>query len=163
MLILQWRKNERDGVWNHQRLDCLLNPLFRRRSKKIPMLCVTGLCEGNTSMTTELPVQSASKSEMFPFDYYIMIMPERNLWQRLNLFKYTAYRLGDSLTENNWNGYKGLILQIEAINFDRNIGGSTCYSTQDMVFFITTFFSVFPWFWLGASFLVQAALRGCHP
>ena len=32
-LSLQWRHNERDGVSNHQRLDCLLNKLFRRRSK----------------------------------------------------------------------------------------------------------------------------------
>ena len=30
----QWRDNERDGVQNHQRLDCLLNRLFRQRSKK---------------------------------------------------------------------------------------------------------------------------------
>ena len=31
---LQWRHNEYDGVSNHQRIDCLLNRLFRRRSKK---------------------------------------------------------------------------------------------------------------------------------
>ena len=31
---LQWRHNERDGVSKHRRLDCLLNRLFRRRSKK---------------------------------------------------------------------------------------------------------------------------------
>ena len=31
---LQWRYNERDGVSNHQMHDCLLNYLFRRRSKK---------------------------------------------------------------------------------------------------------------------------------
>ena len=85
-------------------------------------------------MTTELPVQRASKAEMFPFDYYIMEMPERNLWQRLNLSKYTAYRLGDSLTENNWNGYKGLILQIEAINFDRNIGFNMLFNTRHVFF-----------------------------
>ena len=33
---LQWRHNERDGVSNHQPHDCLLNRLFRRRSKKTP-------------------------------------------------------------------------------------------------------------------------------
>ena len=32
--ILQWRHNERVGVSNHQRLNYLLNCLFRRRSKK---------------------------------------------------------------------------------------------------------------------------------
>ena len=30
----QWRYNEGDCVSNHQRLDCLLNRLFRRTSKK---------------------------------------------------------------------------------------------------------------------------------
>ena len=33
---------QNDGVSNHQRLDCLLNRLFRRRSKKIPKLRITG-------------------------------------------------------------------------------------------------------------------------
>ena len=32
--VLQRRHNERDGVSNHGRFDCLLNRLFRRRSKK---------------------------------------------------------------------------------------------------------------------------------
>ena len=32
-ITLQWRHNERDGVSNHRRLDCLLYSFFRRRSK----------------------------------------------------------------------------------------------------------------------------------
>ena len=28
IFLLQWRHNELDGVYNHQRLDCLLNRLF---------------------------------------------------------------------------------------------------------------------------------------
>ena len=44
---LQWCHNQRDDVPNHQRLDCLLDCLFRRRSKKTSKLCVTDLCEGN--------------------------------------------------------------------------------------------------------------------
>ena len=44
---LQWCHNERDGVWNHQHLNCLLNRLFRCRPKKTSMLCITGLCEVN--------------------------------------------------------------------------------------------------------------------
>ena len=35
-LSLQWRHNECDGVSDHQRLDCLFNRLFRRRSKNSP-------------------------------------------------------------------------------------------------------------------------------
>ena len=48
---LQWRHNEGDGVSNHQPHDCLLNRLFRRRSKKTSKLLVTGLCEGNSPVT----------------------------------------------------------------------------------------------------------------
>ena len=36
-----WRHNERDSVSNHRRVDCLLNRLSRRRSKKISKLRVT--------------------------------------------------------------------------------------------------------------------------
>ena len=59
----QWRHNERDGVSNHQPHDCLLNRLFRRRSKKTSNLCVTGLCEGNSPGTGEFPAQRASHAE----------------------------------------------------------------------------------------------------
>ena len=44
---LQWRHNESYGVFNNRRLDCLLNRLFRRRSKKTSKLRVTGLCVGS--------------------------------------------------------------------------------------------------------------------
>ena len=57
---LQWRHNGRDGVSNHQRHDCLLNRLFRRRSKKTSKLRVTGLCEGNSLVTGEFPAKMAS-------------------------------------------------------------------------------------------------------
>ena len=59
---LQWRHNERDGVSNHQPRDCLLNRLFRRRSKKKSKLRVTGLCE-NSPVTGEFPSQRASNTE----------------------------------------------------------------------------------------------------
>ena len=60
---LRWRNNEHDGVSNHQPHDCLLNRLSRRRSKKTPMLRVTGLCEGNSPVTGEFPAQRASDAE----------------------------------------------------------------------------------------------------
>ena len=60
---LQWRHNGHDGVSNHQPLDCLLNGLFRRRSKKTAKLRVTGLCEGNSPVTGEFPAQRASNAE----------------------------------------------------------------------------------------------------
>ena len=60
---LQWHHNERDGVSNHQRLDCLFNRVFRRKSKKTSKLHVTGLCEGNSPVTGEFPAQRASNAE----------------------------------------------------------------------------------------------------
>ena len=60
---LRWRLNERDSVSNHQPHDCLLNRLFRRRSKKTSKLRVTGLCAGNSSGTGEFPAQMASYAE----------------------------------------------------------------------------------------------------
>ena len=63
MITLRWRHNERDSVWNHQPHDCLLKRLFRRRSKKISKICVTGLCVGNSPATGEFPAQMASNAE----------------------------------------------------------------------------------------------------
>ena len=60
---LKWRHNEHDGVSNHQPHDCLLNRLFRCRSKKASKLHITGLCEGNSPVTGEFPTQMASKVE----------------------------------------------------------------------------------------------------
>ena len=60
---LRWRHNERDSVSNHQPHDCLLNRLFRRRSKQTSKLRVTGLCVGNLPGTGEFPAQMASYTE----------------------------------------------------------------------------------------------------
>ena len=53
----------RDGVSNHQPHDCLINRLFRHRSKKTPKLRVIGLCVGNSPGTGEFPAQMASDAE----------------------------------------------------------------------------------------------------
>ena len=60
---LQWRHNDHDGGSNQQPHDCLLNRLFRRRSKKTSKLRVTGLCVGNSPVTGEFPAQRASNAE----------------------------------------------------------------------------------------------------
>ena len=62
-LPLQWRQNGHDSVSNHQPHDCLLNRLFRLRSKKTSKLRVTGLCAGNSPGTGEFPAQMASYAE----------------------------------------------------------------------------------------------------
>ena len=63
MMLLQWRHKELDGVSNHQPHYCLLNRLFRRRSKKTPKLRVTGLCAGNSSVTGGFPAQRDRNAE----------------------------------------------------------------------------------------------------
>ena len=63
VLSLRWRHNGRDGVSNHQRLYCLLNCLFRHRSKKTSKLRVTSLCAENSPGTGEFPAQKASNAE----------------------------------------------------------------------------------------------------
>ena len=60
---LRWRHNGCDSVSNHQSHDCLLNRLFRRRSKKTSKLRVTGLCVGKSPGTDEFPPQMASNAE----------------------------------------------------------------------------------------------------
>ena len=60
---LQWRHNGRVGVSNHQHRDCLLNRLFRRRSKKTSKLRVTGLRAGISPVTGEFPAQMTSNAE----------------------------------------------------------------------------------------------------
>ena len=67
---LQCRHNERDGVSHHQPHHCLLNRLFRHRSKKTPKLRVTGLWVGNSPVNS--PHKGPVTRKMFPFDDVIM-------------------------------------------------------------------------------------------
>ena len=70
---LQWRHNERDGVSNHQHLDCLLNRLFSCRSNKTSKLCVTGLCEGESIGDQWTPLTKGHyRYKKFPFHNVIM-------------------------------------------------------------------------------------------
>ena len=62
-LTLQWRYNDHDCVWSHQPHGCLLNRLFRRRSKKTSKLRVTGLCVGNSPGPVNSPHKRASYAE----------------------------------------------------------------------------------------------------
>ena len=70
---LQWCHNDHDGVSNHQPHGCLLNRLFRRRSRKTSKLRVTGLCVGNSLGPVNSPHKGPVTRKMFPFDYVIMV------------------------------------------------------------------------------------------
>ena len=72
-ISLQWRHNDHDCVWSHQPHGCLLNRLFRRRSKKTSKLRVTGLCVGNSPGPVNSPHKGPVTRKMFPFDDVIMI------------------------------------------------------------------------------------------
>ena len=65
---LQWRHNGRDSFSNHQPYDCLLNRLFRRRSKKTSNLRVTDLCAGNSPGPVKSPHKWPVTRKMFPFE-----------------------------------------------------------------------------------------------
>ena len=86
---LLWRHNWCRDVSNHRRLDCLFNRLFRRRSKKISKLCVTGLCEGNPSVTGEFSSQRASNAE------------NASIWWRHHVFSITSEGLSGRVFSNS--------------------------------------------------------------
>ena len=69
---LHWRHNDHDGVSNHQPHGCLLNRLFRRRSRKTSKLRVTGLCVGNSPGPVNSPHRGPVTRKTFPFDDVIM-------------------------------------------------------------------------------------------
>ena len=53
---LRWRHNGLNSVSNHQPHDCVLNRLFRRRSKKTSKLGVTGLCAQRASSAENVTI-----------------------------------------------------------------------------------------------------------
>ena len=70
--LLQWRHNGRDNVSNHHPHDCLLNRLFRRRSKKTSKLRVTDLCVGSSPGPVNSPHKGPVTRKTFPIDYVVM-------------------------------------------------------------------------------------------
>ena len=70
---LRWRHNDHDGGSNHQPHGCLLNRLFRLKSKKTSKLRVTGLCVGNSPGPVNSPHKGPVTRKMFPFDDVIMM------------------------------------------------------------------------------------------
>ena len=96
---LHWHYNGRDSVSNHLPQDCLLNRLYRRRSKKLSKLRVSGLFAGNSPETGEFPAQIASNAECVSIWWrhhgWVNLYPViwRNPWRVIRLYpKY--YRLG---------------------------------------------------------------------
>ena len=86
VITLQWCRNERDGVSNHQPHDCLLSCLFRHRSMKTSKLRVNGLYARNSSWPVNSPHNGPVTRKMFSFDDVIMIDIIISIYQ-LNLIQ----------------------------------------------------------------------------
>ena len=69
---LRWRHNEHDCASNHQPRDCLLNRLFRRRSKKTSKLRTLAFVRGIHRGPVNSPHKWPVTRKMFPFDDVIM-------------------------------------------------------------------------------------------
>ena len=78
-ILLQWRHNEHDGISTHRRLHCLLNCLFRCRSKKyqssMSLASVRGIQRWPVNSSHKRPVTR----KMFSFDDIIMKYPPGKL------------------------------------------------------------------------------------
>ena len=70
--ILRWRHNDHDGISNHQPHGCLLNRLFKRRSKKTSKLSVTGLWVRNSPGPVNSPHKGPVTRKILSFDDVIM-------------------------------------------------------------------------------------------
>ena len=73
MMTIQWRHNDRDGVWNHQLHDGLFYRLIKAHVQETSKLRVTGLWEGNSPVTGGFPHKGPVTRKMFPSDDVIMI------------------------------------------------------------------------------------------
>ena len=86
---------------SHQLHECLLSRLFGRKLKKTPKLRVTGLCAGNSPVTSEFPAQRASNAENIPFDDVIMVYGIISSHLTLtNLIQIEGIRICEQNTEN---------------------------------------------------------------
>ena len=104
---LHWRHNDHDGVSNHQPHDCLLNRLFRRRSKKTSKLRVTGLCMGKSPGPVNSPHKGPVTWKMFPFDDVIMTngsigISERQQTDRLDCYQWNLLSVVSEMHKHLW-------------------------------------------------------------
>ena len=100
LVSLHWRHNDHDRVSNHQPHGCLLNRLFRRRSKKALELRVTGLCVGNSQGPANSPHKGPVTRKMFQFDDVIMSASMTSCRTIRQLP--SSYRFGHSVIKTNY-------------------------------------------------------------
>ena len=72
---IHWPHNERNGVSNHQHLNCLLNRLFRHKSKKHQSSTSLVFVRGIHQWLVDSPHKGPVMRKIFPFDNVIMSQP----------------------------------------------------------------------------------------
>ena len=103
---LQWRYYGRDGVSNHQPHHCVLNRLFRRKSKKTSKFRVTGICAGNSPVTGKFPAQISMyvyvthnyyslfhRSVLYLTNFTIIALPEIYIYKQINICPHESCRV----------------------------------------------------------------------
>ena len=100
---LQWRHNGPDGVSNHQRLDCLLNRLFRRKSIKTSLLRLLAFVRG----IYRLPVNSPHKGQLRGKCSHLMTSSSHSRQGPFAAFPVLSLH-GESL----WAGYPPVVIII---------------------------------------------------
>ena len=108
---LQWRHNGHDSISNHQLHHCLLNLIFRRRSKKPSKLRVTGPCAGNSPGTSEFPAQMASYAEKVSIWWHhdkIILPPHGIYWCGIHEFFILNQTLGVCRGWSYWSWIPGI-------------------------------------------------------
>ena len=108
---LRWRHNDHDSVSNHQPHGCLLNRLFRRRSKKTSKLRVTGLCAGKSPETGEFPAQMASYAE------------NGSIWWRHHVISHGHFSKRNKANLRDLIAATGLVISnwIQIVNFSARV------------------------------------------
>ena len=81
-----------DGDSNHRRLGCLLNRLFRCRSKKISKLRANGLCVGNPLVTGGSLYKGPVTQKMIPLIHDVIINIKEGRSDRKTISQQWTYR-----------------------------------------------------------------------
>ena len=152
---LRWRHNDHDGGSNHQPHGCLLNRLFRRKSKKTSKLRVTGLCVGKSPGPVKSPHKGPVTRKMFPFDDVIMLhdnyrMPTRRDAKNDRTQMFNSLRHRDKMAAIFQTTYSNAFSRMKMYNFR-----VYCHCNLFLMVRLTIFKHWFRW-WRGAD---QAAIH----
>ena len=93
---LHWRHNGHDSVSNDQSHNCLLNQLFRHRSRKISNLASLAFVRGIHRRPVNSPHKWPVTRKIFPFDDVFMV--KTTMWHQI---QQRHHRL-TSVTSSHW-------------------------------------------------------------